>query len=198
MYIFIAAAAAFLAGIIVNSILRKGVNELIEDTDNFEGTKSTFVRQMKLRYENYIKIGHEINNTEAFACKYLDRYRCHGLSLHAYEKMSAICAGICVVCGICGAISDKNHAMEYLLVGFLAMYIIAGTRRIIDIPEKRKKVTVNIVDFFENRYYTATTEEKKTDEDLTEDVKNDKKTADMSVSSEERKLIDEILREYLG
>lgn len=198
MYFFIFAGIAFLAGMSVNNILRKITGDLIEETEHIEDTTDSFFKQMKLRYENYIKIGHEINNTEAFAGKYLEKYKYHGISIHGYEKISAFTAGASVVCGICGALMDRPHAMEYLITGFLAMYIITGSCKIMDIPAKRKRMTLNIVDYFENRFYVAAAKEP--DKPSEKTVQADKSNSSYSetVSPEERKLIDEILREYLG
>lgn len=198
MYFFILAGIAFLAGITINNILRKITGELLEETEHFEETSDSFFKQMKLRYENCLKIGHNINNTEAFAGKYLDKYKHKGISIAGYEKLSAIMAGLCVVCGIGGALVSKTYAMEYLLCGFLAMYIITGYGKLLDIPEKRKKITLNIVDYFENRYYVAAAKETGNVEEETVEVGNLTSKEVSKVSSDERKLIDEILREYLG
>lgn len=198
MYFFIFAGIAFLAGITVNNILRKITGELLEETERFEETSDSFFKQMKLRYENCLKIGHSINNTEAFAGKYLDKYKHKGISINGYEKLSAIMAGLCVVCGICGALVSKTYAMEYLLCGFLAMYIVTGYGKLLDIPEKRKKITLNIVDYFENRYYVAAAKETGITEEEPVETVNIVSKDTQKVSSDERKLIDEILREYLG
>lgn len=201
MYFFIFAGIAFLAGIAVNNILRKITTDLIEETENIENTSDSFFKQMKLRYENYIKIGHAINNTEAFAGKYLEKYKLHGISIHGYEKISAFTAGMSVVCGVCGALLDRSHAMEYLLTGFLAMYVITGSCKMLDIPTKRKRITLNIVDYFENRFYVAAAKEAPpASSPVAQSVTADKQPENTSntVSPEERMLIDEILREYLG
>lgn len=201
MYFFIFAGIAFLAGIAVNNILRKITTDLIEETEHIENTSDSFFKQMKLRYENYLKIGHAINNTEAFAGKYLEKYKLHGISIHGYEKISAFTAGMSVVCGVCGALIDRTHAMEYLLTGFLAMYIITGSCKMLDIPSKRKRITLNIVDYFENRFYVAAAKEAApVVSQSSHSVADEKKveTAINTVSPEERMLIDEILREYLG
>ncbi len=201
MYFFIFAGIAFLAGIAVNNILRKITTELIEETEHIDTTSDSFFKQMKLRYENYIKIGHAINNTEAFAGKYLEKYKLHGISIHGYEKISAFTAGMSVVCGVCGALIDRTHAMEYLLTGFLAMYIITGTCKMLDVPSKRKRITLNIVDYFENRFYVAAAKEAPPAFGMPSQSLDEEKKAENvtnTVSAEERMLIDEILREYLG
>ncbi len=229
MYFFILAAGAFLAGIIINGILRSCVNELAREAEEIDHTSFTFFRQMKLKYENYLKMGHEINNTEAFAGKYLDKYRRHGIRLQSFEKASACAAGLCVIFGACGALLDKSHALEYLLAGFLAMYVVAGSRQLIDIPAKKKRITINLVDYFENRFSAATMETCKPertnrerargrDADYERDAealrsrterKSDgggekeplgkfNENVKISFSEEEKKLIDEILKEYLG
>lgn len=197
MYFFILTGIAFLAGISVNNILRKITIELLEETERFEDTTEAFFKQMKLRYENCIKIGHEINNTEAFATKYLEKYKHRGMSIYGYEKLAGIMSGLCVVCGVCGALMDKNYAMEYLLCGFLAMYILSGTLRLLDISDKKKRITLNIVDYFENRFYPAASME--AESAVAEDVVTEPQVNKaQSVTVDERKLIDEILREYLG
>ena len=201
MYLFIFAGLAFLTGMSVNNVLRKIMGELLEETERFEDTTDTFLKQMKLKYENYIKIGHEINNTEAFAGKYLEKYKHHGVSIHGYEKIAALCAGLSVVCGVCGALVDKSHVMEYLLIGFLAMYVITGTGRMLDISEKKKAITLNIVDYFENKFYIAASKEPENKVTKVSKVAREEQIYQNTsniVSPEERKLIDEILREYLG
>ena len=197
MYFFVLTGIAFLAGISLNNILRKITIDLLEESERFEETNDSFFKQMKLRYENCVKIGREINNTEAFATKYLEKYKHKGMSLYAYEKLSGIMAGLCIVCGVCGALVDKNFAMEYLLCGFLAMYILSGSLRLLDIADKKKRITLNIVDYFENRFYpTMSVEAESAVSDDVGSFKSSEK-AD-TVTIDERKLIDEILREYLG
>lgn len=199
MIYYIIIGASFLMGIGANFILRESLRELIVETEDMEETSNSFLKQMKLRYKNCMRIGHEINNTEAFAGKYMDRYKMHGLNINSYEKVASVCSGICVIGGLAGAMMEKTHMTEFLMLGFLAMYVINGMKRMVDMPSKRKKITRNIVDFFENRYYAAT--EEKADisrnvDDIAEKTidKLDKKM----YSEEERRIIDDILREYLG
>lgn len=198
MYFFIMAAAAFLAGIAINAFLRNHMNELVREAESIDHTGFGFFKSIKLRYENCLKMGHEINNTTAFAEKHLDKYKIYGVKISNLEKVSAFASGMCVVCGICGALLDKPHTMEYLLVGFLAMYIISGTRRLIDIPGKKEKITVNLVDYFENRYPAATAEPLQKPQKEPREASQRQENHAKEFSAEEKKLIDEILREYLG
>ena len=159
MVYFLIIATAFLMGICADGILSGNLKELIDDTEEMETTDNTFLKQMKLRYKNCLRIGHEINNTEAFAGKYMDKYRSHGISFQVYEKIASVCSGICVIGGLAGAFMERKYMMEFLMMGFIAMYIINGLKKMIDVRSKRRQITRNIVDFFENRYY-AVTEEK--------------------------------------
>ena len=59
-------------------------------------------------------------------------------------------------------------------------------------------IASNIVDYFENRYYVAAAKETGNVEEETVEVGNLTSKEVSKVSSDERKLIDEILREYLG
>lgn len=199
MVYFIIIAAAFLMGICADGILSGNLKELIDDTEEMETTDNTFLKQMKLRYKNCLRIGHEINNTEAFAGKYMDKYRSHGISFQVYEKIASVCSGICVIGGLAGAFMERKYMMEFLMMGFVAMYIINGLKKMIDVRSKRRQITRNIVDFFENRYY-AVTDEKKDYSSVNDNIaeKTMEKLNNKVYTDEERRIIDDILREYLG
>lgn len=147
MVYFLIIATAFLMGICADGILSGNLKELIDDTEEMETTDNTFLKQMKLRYKNCLRIGHEINNTEAFAGKYMDKYRSHGISFQVYEKIASVCSGICVIGGLAGAFMERKYMMEFLMMGFIAMYIINGLKKMIDVRSKRRQITRNIVDF---------------------------------------------------
>lgn len=199
MVYFLIIAAAFLMGICADGILSGNLKELIDDTEEMETTDNTFLKQMKLRYKNCLRIGHEINNTEAFAGKYMDKYRSHGISFQVYEKIASVCSGICVIGGLAGAFMERKYMMEFLMMGFIAMYIINGLKKMIDVRSKRRQITRNIVDFFENRYY-AVTDEKKDYSSVNDNIaeKTMEKLNNKVYTDEERRIIDDILREYLG
>lgn len=199
MVYFLIIATAFLMGICADGILSGNLKELIDDTEEMENTDNTFLKQMKLRYKNCLRIGHEINNTEAFAGKYMDKYRSHGISFQVYEKIASVCSGICVIGGLAGAFMERKYMMEFLMMGFIAMYIINGLKKMIDVRSKRRQITRNIVDFFENRYY-AVTEEKNDYSSTSDNVaeKTMEKLNNRVYTDEERRIIDDILREYLG
>lgn len=196
MYFFMMNAVAFLVGMIGNGILRNDVNELLTEAEHIDNTRNSFFKQLKLRYENSIRLGHEISNTQAFADKYLGKYRCHGFTLEGIDKAVNFCGGLCVVLGLCGAMLNKNNAMEYLLVGFLAMYVVVGAKRMIDVPGKIRRTTVNIVDYFENRCFAVTSEINTPNIKKVSDEMTNMDSA--TLSDEEKRIIDEILREYLG
>lgn len=199
MVYFLIIATAFLMGICADGILSGNLKELIDETEEMETTDNTFLKQMKLRYKNCLRIGHEINNTEAFAGKYMDKYRSHGISFQVYEKIASVCSGICVIGGLAGAFMERKYMMEFLMMGFIGMYIINGLKKMIDVRSKRRQITRNIVDFFENRYY-AVTEEKNDYSSTSDNVaeKTMEKLNNRVYTDEERRIIDDILREYLG
>ena len=174
MVYFLIIATAFLMGICADGILSGNLKELIDDTEEMETTDNTFLKQMKLRYKNCLRIGHEINNTEAFAGKYMDKYRSHGISFQVYEKIASVCSGICVIGGLAGAFMERKYMMEFLMMGFIAMYIING--------------------------YYAVTEEKNDYSSTSDNVaeKTMEKLNNRVYTDEERRIIDDILREYLG
>ena len=60
MVYFLIIATAFLMGICADGILSGNLKELIDDTEEMETTDNTFLKQMKLRYKNCLRIGHVI------------------------------------------------------------------------------------------------------------------------------------------
>lgn len=199
MIYFMIIGVSFLMGIGADALISGMLNELIRDTEEMENTNNGFLKQMKLRYKNCMRIGHEINNTEAFAGKYMDRYRSHGVSVNVYDKIASVSSGICVIGGLAGALMDKEHVMEFLMLGFLAMYVINGMKRMVDMNSKKRKITRNIVDFFENRYYAVTDETREISRNSDEILdKTIEKMDKREYTEEERRIIDDILREYLG
>ena len=69
----------------------------------------------------------------------------------------------------------------------------------LDIPAKRKRITLNIVDYFENRFVAATDELRdRYEEPSTKSVMKEEKREVKSFTDEEKRIIDDILREYLG
>ena len=199
MIYFMIIGTAFLMGIGAVAIISGMLHHLIQETEEMENTGNSFLKQMKLRYKNCMRIGHEINNTEAFAGKYMERYKSHGIGVNTYDKIASVCSGICVIGGLTGALMNREHIMEFLMLGFLAMYVINGMKRMVDIHSKKRRITRNIVDFFENRYYAATDEMKengRNSDDIME--KTMEKLDKREYTEEERRIIDDILREYLG
>lgn len=199
MIYFMIIGTSFLMGIGAVAIISGMLHHLIQETEEMENTGNSFLKQMKLRYKNCMRIGHEINNTEAFAGKYMERYKSHGIGVNTYDKIASVCSGICVIGGLAGALMNREHTMEFLMLGFLAMYVINGMKRMVDIHSKKRRITRNIVDFFENRYYAATDEMKETgrnSDDIME--KTMEKLDKREYTEEERRIIDDILREYLG
>lgn len=194
MYFFMLAAVSFLAGIVINTILKRSIAKLESESETIEHTGFTFFKQMKLRYDNCIKLGHEINNVENFAKKYLGRYRYYGTSIDGLCKASKTVSGLCLVFGVCGALYDKSHLVEFLLLGFLSMYIVNGLRGLIDIKEAKGRITMNIVDYFESRTMAAT-KESVSEPEPEHAVEQ---TVAISSISEENEVINEILREYLS
>ena len=199
MLYFMIISGAFLVGVAVNSALMNTIRNLLRDTEEMEDTDNSFLKQMKLRYKNCMRIGHEIRNTEAFAGKYMDKYTNYGLSFAAFEKIISVCGAVCVITAIAGAMLDRSRLMQYLLLGFLAMYVINGLKNMADIRGNRKRITRNIVDFFENRF-VAVTEESRTryEEPTAKNVVKEEKKVEKSFTDEEKRIIDDILREYLG
>lgn len=131
---------------------------MISESDNMSATKNKLLMQCKQKYANYYKLNGKMINTEVFVDKFLQKIsiakiRINKLSYIAGQLMmlSVLMTGI----SICLSLAAGNTLFQiipYYLISILGLYLYFSISGIIDLPEKRKALKTNLVDYLENHF----------------------------------------------
>lgn len=145
--LFLLMIAAFLIGIISKFITGNVYSRM--ETDN----NHPLVKQIRLKYDNYCKLGIQINNISAFVEKSVQNYCFGGFSLNSWNNISHEMAYICIACGILETIiyhEDFSGAAFGLGIASLCVLALKLTNDIIDISDKRHAIIVDLIDSLDN------------------------------------------------
>lgn len=222
-FIIIIAVTGFF-GCIVFNLAGKGLSKLYDETCIMTGSNNAFIKQLKLRRENGMRINVNIRNTYAFVMKNMDKYRYLNLSIRDYVKMAYLLQLVCVMLGLMGGVIHQN--VWYAAYGCVCAIAVACVGRIEDIDRKEQQVIINIVDYFDN---ILTSDKKVVESRAKEDynknsmqvqrqteqsgavlfaevkesaakqtVSTKDEPGQLKINEEQRRLIEEVLKEYLA
>ena len=212
-------------GCLAYGIAGKGMSVLYNESLSMTASNHPFIRQLKLRRENGMRINKSIHNTHAFVHKNMERNRYLNLSIDEYVKTAWLIQLICVMLGLMSGIIKQN--MWYTAYGCVCAVAVACVGKIEDIEKKESRIVVNIVDYFDNvlsndRVRAGEIEDEPDMEPVNEKaeaenngagyggsramtkrklLQEDKTAAcntDIKISDEQIKLIEDVLREYLA
>lgn len=189
---------SFFIGVISTCTLSGCVNRLLRDSEALETSKNTLYKQMRLRYDNSNNLGKKIVNTQLFSEKYISKYKYNGLTLRGYQNMGVMSAMLCLMCGLIGAMLDSGLRFEYTIMGVISVIIIFFFQRLLDLEYKKQLIVENLVEFFDARGQLAALKE---DVQEVKEIKTQRepvvKKEEREFSQNDRRLIEEILAEYL-
>ena len=213
-------------GCLAYGIAGKGMSVLYNESLSMTASSHPFIRQLKLRRENGMRINTSIHNTQAFVLKNMERYRYLNLSIDEYVKTAWLIQLICIMLGLMSGIIKQN--MWYTAYGCVCAVAVACVGKIEDIEKKESRIVVNIVDYFDNVLSNdrvsvgemhgepnvepdnenVGTKNNGIEYEASRGMKNrkisqeyNKETAcnsDIKISDEQIKLIEDVLREYLA
>lgn len=191
---------SFFIGVISTCTLSGCINRLLRDSETMETSKNTLFKQMRLRYDNSNNLGKKIINTQLFSEKYISKYKYNGMTLRGYQNMGIMSGMLCLMCGLIGAMLDSGLRFEYTIMGVISVIIIFFFQRILDLEYKKQLIVENLVEFFDARGQAM----QATVKDDVKEIKEIKTKKEAPVKKEERefsqndrRLIEEILAEYL-
>lgn len=202
----------------------KGMTVLYNESMSMTTSSHPFIKQIKLRRENGMRINNSIHNTYIFVLKNMEKYKYLNLSISEYVKTAWLIQLICVMLGLISGIIKEN--IWYTAYGCVCAIAVACVGRIEDIERREQQTVVNIVDYFDN----VLTNDRVSGETQRQDTvdaedETDRRAADRSgnadvhsglipgevrlakqetpvttgtISDEQRRLIEEVLREYLA
>ena len=200
-----------LFGCFAFSLAGKGLSILYNETISMTASTHPFIKQIKLRRENGMRINMNIHNTYAFVLKSMDKYKYLNLTVRDYMKVAWLIQLVCVMLGLVGGVINAN--VWYTAYGCVCAVAVSCVGRIEDVERKEQQIVVNMVDYFDN----VLRQDRKRGEGLHEEVREDKPAQEAKVqeqqnvepmpvarqtmtaiNEEQRKLIEEVLREYLA
>lgn len=202
----------------------KGMTVLYNESMSMTTSSHPFIKQIKLKRENGMRINSSIHNTYIFVLKNMEKYKYLNLAISEYVKTAWLIQLICVMLGLISGIIKAN--IWYTAYGCVCAIAVACVGRIEDIERREQQTVVNIVDYFDN----VLTNDRVSGEAQRQDTvdaedETDRKAADRSgnadmdnrlipgevrtakqetpvvtgtISDEQRRLIEEVLREYLA
>lgn len=199
-------AVTGLFGCLAFNMAGKGMAVLCNETASMTTSNHPFIKQIKLRRENGMRINVNISNTYVFVQKNMERYKYMNLPIRDYLKMAWLVQLLCVMLGLVGGVINGN--VWYTAYGCVCAIAISCVGRIEDVERKEQQVVINIVDYFDN---ILTFDKKVVETEAKEDYnKNDMREDNTSgtqkvsepqtaaISEEQRQLIEEVLKEYLA
>lgn len=200
-----------LFGCLAFSLAGKGLSILYNETISMTASTHPFIKQIKLRRENGMRINMNIHNTYAFVLKNMDKYKYLNLTVRDYMKVAWLIQLVCVMLGLVGGVIKAN--VWYTAYGCVCAVAVSCVGRIEDVERKEQQVVVNMVDYFDNmlgqdRKKSVMQHEEMRDEKTAQEIKPQEqqnvepipvsRQTMMAINEEQRKLIEEVLREYLA
>ena len=198
-----------LFGCLAFSLAGKGLSILYNETISMTASTHPFVKQIKLRRENGMRVNMNIHNTYAFVLKSLDKYKYLNLSVREYMKVAWLIQLVCVMLGLVGGVINAN--VWYTAYGCVCAVAVSCVGRIEDVERREQQIVINMVDYFDN----VLSHDRKNGESPREEVCDVKPAQEVrtqdsrppvheaeqtitAINEEQRKLIEEVLREYLA
>lgn len=131
---------------------------MISQSDNMSTTENKFLKECKQKYADHYKLNGKMINTEVFVDKFLQKISIAGIRLGRlnyisgqFMMLSVLLTGI----SVCLALAAGNTLFQiipYYLISILGLYLYFSISGMIDLPEKRKTLKINLVDYLENHF----------------------------------------------
>lgn len=192
---------------------------LLKETDNVGISKMKFIKNFKTKVESGIQVDHLVNNPVVYVEKYIRKQRVGGISLRGLRQLSVCFLLISVILNMFTSAVAIIKEMETELIGWsiliniIALCLFCFAESIIDSSYKYEGIKINMQNYLENDYINHRNAQKEAEEELEmkENQQNVKVmeermgkleekllTADnVSLSSQEAKIIQDVLKEFL-
>lgn len=213
---WLAIAILYLIGLVMGFVRNVCVKKLQKESLRINNTKNTYLKHIKLKYENICKLEKNVYNSQSFVEKNLMETRCCGINLYTMKYINRICNVMIIYLGIffAGYAYFEGTELRSDIVGLYGMGSVAMSISLILLelvwmPDIRlKRTLINISSYLDNHREKCHIN-MPTLEPVQIKPQTDYKEKDVPVSSNDEikliyerdatdnKLIEEILREYL-
>lgn len=149
-------AAACVAGVASQMILKQIYEKLIRDTKNTGEPDGRFLQQLRQRFQYCSHLNEKVGDVRALIQKSMMEYRFWGMSLHRWRRIGAECLVISLLCAFAGSMyllregGDIVAGNTYFWMGLLAAALIAASYGISDTGYQRTLLQVRLTDYLEN------------------------------------------------
>lgn len=149
-------AAACVAGVASQMILRQIYDGLIKDTRNTGEPDGRFLQQLRQRFQYCRHLNDKVGDVQALIRKNLMEYRFWGIGLHRWKRLGAELLVVSVVCAAVGTVLTVRgggtvmSGNMYFWMGILAMLLTAAAYGIADTGYRKNCLEVQLTDYLEN------------------------------------------------
>lgn len=162
-------AAACVAGVASQMILKQIYDRLIRDTKNNGETGGRFLQQLRQRFQYCRHLNDRVGDVQALIRKNLIEYRFWGMGLHRWKRLGLDLLAVSLLCAFAGMVftvrggGTLQSGNPYLWMGILAAALTAASYGIADTGYRRNCLEIQLADYLENsgavRDYSEDTEQ---------------------------------------
>ncbi len=131
---------------------------MISESDNMSATENKLLKQCKQKYANYYKLNGKMVNTGVFVDKFLQKISIAGIHINKLNYISGQLMMLSVLMtgiSVCLSLAAGNTLFQiipYYLISILGLYLYFSVSGMVDMPEKKKVLKTNLVDYLENHF----------------------------------------------
>ncbi len=193
---------------------------LLKETENIGVSKAKFSRNYKAKIESGIQVEHLVNNPVVYVEKYIRKQKFLGISLRGLTQLSVCFLLLSVTLNVfTSAVAIiKEMQTELILwsimINIIAVLLFFFAEALIDSSYKYDGIVINMQNYLENDFINHRNAQREAEEELeikenAQNVKNMEQrmekleeklmaTENISISSDEAKIIQDVLKEFLA
>ncbi|MCR5837222.1 MAG: hypothetical protein K6G88_12000 [Lachnospiraceae bacterium] len=150
----------FLFGIVSGMVTLSIYRSLREEAGQMGKSDMVVLKQIKMKYEQFIIINGSVLNTYRMVERYIRNYKAWKVRISSWRKLINACELLLImVSGVTGTIlyaanHDKEKVMMIIVVGGFLAYALFMYERLIKIEDKEKDLVCYITDYLDNTLNT--------------------------------------------
>lgn len=218
-----AALSLCLVAVLIRGMLHRTYCRLIRAAQNMGKSEHRLMKSIRTKFDTCYQLKIGVPNVKVFVEKYLRNYTVCGLRVGTWESLCNLCMILSMLASLAGGVATMYFGMERSVVftslgcGVLGNGVVLMFDCLYGIPNKRRLLRVDMMDFLENIYKPRLENETFHSQMLAEyqqeyfdgadrdgkvvSLKTGEETPqgyNVEFTREEEEVIREVLREYMG
>ncbi len=195
----------FLFGIVGATLTLSIYKTLKREASRMNNSNIKVLKQIKMKYEQFILINGSMINTYRMVERYIRNYRVGKIRISEWRKIVNACELLLImVSGMAGAIlytanRDREKAVLIVIIGGFLAYALVLYERLIKVEDKEKDLVCYITDYLDNTLNTKSKRIERT-ECTVKDIERRMEEERERIKEKKRmqeKLISDIMDSYL-